>query len=572
MAFYMSPNGSDMNPGTLDLPFLTLSRAVGAARGADSGKEILLLDGEYEDARVELDERDCGLTIRPAEGGEPVLRGGIKIDGWRKVGGDLYTVVIPQEVTEDVRLLEIDGRLALRAKFPQNGRIKHRSEFPSVWMSTSMGGWDIKPTKEQLQTLIYGPEVLPDGFNWRGAELTVFHRWDASFTAVSAVDSANRLLELSPPCGHPPGAFETKEYIIWNTELGMEPGCWRFDRKERTLYYRAIACEDMRRAAAYIPRSDTVIRIRGSVKDLTIKGIVFKTTAPPMAPNEFGASGVPGAIDSDGVLSGCIFSGLTFQNIGGWGIRLNGVNVNVSVDHCGILDSGAGGIMLMSGNHCAVSSNRVERIGKTYFSSIGVYVQGEGCEITGNMLDELPYTGIAYGLIPARGCGCKIEGNRVANAMRVLNDGAGIYATHSHGGVMRGNIVKNIPQSGNLDSSRNGLYLDEESENWLVEGNLTEDCTSAMMNHMASGNILRDNVFCASNGDLLISFIRCKDYTLERNTFHSFGKVTIAGRKGAVPVFERNLAYSAEGQIAQVYVGDDYSRSQPVKFNGENVL
>ncbi len=552
MSWYVSPGGNDGAPGSLTAPFRTLARAVDAAR-AGGDKEVLLFGGNYENTRVTLDACDSGLTVGRAGDGEPCLLGGVALGGWEP-DGECWVLSLPREAPEMIRMLEIDGRTASRARLP--GFLRHKSTFASKWMSTSAGGWDVQPTQAELTELVYDPGGLPEGFSgWDCAELTVFHKWDETLTGVAAHDPAKRLLTLSVPCGHPPGGFGADKYIVWNTRDGMEPGCFRHDTAARRIVYRPTPGQDMRRAEALIPLGHTVLDIRGPVRGLTVRDIAIRCASTPAAPGGFGAAGIPGAVDCVGDMTDCVFQNLSIQNVGGWGVRLRGANTNVTVRGCRLSNTGAGGILLENGSGCLIRNNRIERAGRVYPSAIGIIAQG--CDILSNTLRDLPYTGICY----SGKRGGEIARNRVTDAVNVLNDGAGIYVTFSENGVLRNNTVEDIPQSCEPDSTRNGLYLDEQCAGWLVEGNRTLNCSSAMMNHMARDNTLRRNVFTAHTGDLLVSLIRCEAYRLEDNTFHSGGTVTLAGGKGAVSAFSGNVLYGGEGGLRQVCVGDDYSRA-----------
>ena len=582
MAIYVSTKGNDDNSGTMDSPFSTLARAVEKSRERSAEtKEIYIFGGEYENTSITLDERDCGLTIAPTNKSDPViLRGGIKAGGWQDVGGGLYCLKLPDFVAGDIRALEINGRFCLRSRFPQSGCIEHVTDCPLNWTSTLGGGWDALPTVGQLTELKYDPGALPSGFDWDNAEITVFHRWDESLAGVKSHDPIKNLLVLYPECGHPISGFGVKKYIVWNTAHDMAPGCWHFDKTARKIYYNALPGEDMQVAQTYIPMHDHIIKINGKISELAIRDIGFMTASAPMVPGGFGATNISGAIDGSHGLADSDFTGLSFENVGGWGIRLwgkNGGNKNVSICDCHVKSCGAGGILLADAgegmkmhtaekNGCVIYENMVEQIGLVYFSGIGIYASC--CDVVANRLDDLPYTGIAY----VGGNGGKITGNRVKNAVRTLNDGSGIYASLCEFGVISGNVVENIFKYEDGFSQRHALYLDEGCHGWRVEDNIVTNCDDAMMNHAAKENTIRNNDFSGREGgdDLLISFARCEGYVLEKNTFSSSQAITFAGRKGAIAIFKDNILRSKTNDVRQIYIDEkDYSRSPPTKIDGE---
>ena len=581
MAIYVSPSGGDKNPGSSALPFLTLEKALETSRlGGD--KNIFLFGGEYENVSVTLDSRDNGLIIQSAEGEKAALRGGIKAVGWKNTGDDnLYSLDLPGEIAGDIPMLEINGRFCPRSKFPRTGYIEHKTECNLNWMSTLGGGWDIKPTNAQLTEMIYDPSVLPENFNWENAEVTVFHRWDESLVSVKNHDPERNLIVFDSPCGHPVGGFGVKRYIVRNTEHGMEPGSFRFDKIRRKLYYCALPGEDMRTAETYIPVRDSIIKIDSKIENLQIKNIEFRTTSAPMISGGFGAAHITGAIDGSNGLENCGFTNLSFKNISGWGIRLwgrDGGNKNISVSNCAVENSGAGGILLAESGvgmkmftaekkGCVISDNNIRGVGLIYFSGIGIYATC--CDIIGNRLNDLSYTGIAY----TGGNGGRILRNRVSNAVNILNDGAGIYAALCGEGVMRDNIIENIFDCEEYFSQRHALYFDEGCYNWLAEGNLTVNCRDAMMSHISQKCVLKNNTFVFYGGeDLLMSFARCEDFHIEKNNFYSAGSVTFAGNKNAANYFKNNNIYSMENNVRQIYINRDYTRSQPSDFDGENIF
>lgn len=110
--------------------------------------------------------------------------------------------------------------------------------------------------------------------------------------------------------------------------------------------------------------------------------------------------------------------------------------------HCDATDVGGG-------EDCVIRENRIARAGRIYYSAIGIIASG--CDILENSLSDLPYSGIC-----ASGGNTRVCGNKVYEAMKMLNDGAGIYVTFGDGGVMRGNYVAEIASTSH-NCQRHGL-------------------------------------------------------------------------------------------------------------------
>ena len=232
--FYVSPKGSDSNPGTISQPFFTMARAVEETRKNEGKKAIYVESGCYDNTHIDLDERDSGLFIGAQHSDDdkdkPVLRGGIQVTGWQQEGDGLYSLKLPQEVSADVRIIEINGALKPRTRFPETGFAKHLSKYNVAWVSTSGGGFKTMPTDEERQTLKYDPANIPQDFDWCDTEVAVIHRWDESLVCVESHDAKSHTIKFSTPCGNPPGSFEVQDFVVFNSAYNMTPGYFRVDK------------------------------------------------------------------------------------------------------------------------------------------------------------------------------------------------------------------------------------------------------------------------------------------------------------------------------------------------------
>lgn len=207
---------------------------------------------------------------------------------------------------------------------------------------------------------------------------------------------------------------------------------------------------------------------------------------------------------------------------------------------------------------CRIENNRVRHIGMVCTSAIAV--SAHCCDVIGNEISDAPYSGIAYSSSPKSrhsDTGARIEGNTVSRVMRFLNDGGAIYVTFTQNGWVRGNVICDIQQGDEPDTGRNGIYLDEQTEGWLVEKNLVVDCTHPTLNHMALRNAFRNNVFVSSCW-LKVNAIRCKEYVFERNVISARGKLIFSGNPDAITEFSNNLLYSRTGEYEQHCIDEGY--------------
>jgi len=269
--------------------------------------------------------------------------------------------------------------------------------------------------------------------------------------------------------------------------------------------------------------------------------MALSVTTTPLISGGFGAGRFAGAIDISNAVD-CNLSRLEIFNVAGQGINVQ--NGKISIERCHIHDVGACGIRAAG---CSVTDNHIHHIGLMYPSAIGLVGGGRDSVFNYNEIHDTPYTAINCG-----GHGNHIEHNHIYRAMQVLHDGGGIYCFAGQGLRLRGNFIHDIEDTGGYGSS--AYYLDERSENCIVEGNLSVGVARPSHNHMALKNTIRNNVFIF-DGDARLTFPKSSDYTLEKNVIYATGKIIFANSE-AIASLRSNLIFSSIGEIIGRQTGD----------------
>ena len=572
--FFVAPNGSDSwsgrkpvpNAGRMDGPFATLAAACNAAQemGTKRPRKVIIQSGQYFlNEPLVLTDKDSGLTIEASPGAMVNLYGGREVTGWRKDGGKFYSATLTdvRQRVWDFRALVVNGRFCRRARLPEQGFFTHQSTFNVPWMTSTGGGWKRKPTNEELITLKYNPEDLGPWLDINNAEITVYHMWDESLVGASDMDRESHILTFANPSGHPPGAFGVKKYVVWNVREGMtKPGQWYLDRTGGKIVYWPLPGEDMSKAEVFAPTIESIIRIQGTknkpAKDITIRGLVLSITTTPLKAGGFGAGRFEGAVS---ISSGrnCDLVDLEIVNVGGQGVKVSGSNLRV--EDCHVHHTGACGIKF-SGADSLIKNNYIHNVGLTYPSAIGLQGGGKDNQVSHNEIHDTPYTAINWG-----GERNRIENNLIYRAMLELHDGGGIYCFAGKRLVLRGNFIRDIPDTGGYGSS--AYYLDERSENCLVEGNLSINVARPTHNHMAKNNTIRNNVFIC-NEDARFTFPRSSDFVFEKNIVYAKGKI-VFDNTNAITTFRDNILYSTEGKV-QANKMSRYTRTGSEQLQPDN--
>lgn len=565
---YLAPNGSANGDGSSAHPLGTLVQARDAARKLPPGtaRRILVQEGAFFDTSCTLDPRDNGLTIEAVPGAKPVFYGGIPLSQWEPAGDKLVCAKLPERFQNigdvshiNIRLLVVDGKTCPRARFPETGTLEHESQFDVPWMSTTGGGWKRPPTQEELTTLKYKTGDVSATFDFKNAEVTVFHMWDESCVGVVAHDPATRILKLNPPSGHPPGAFGVKKYVVWNTREGLtRPGQWYFDREHMQIVYWPLPGQDMKKVRAIVPTQTTILAIRGNketgVHQIVLRGMGFSVTTVPLITGGFAAEAFDGALSLD-YAEDCTLRELTITQVAGHGI--NGRtqrNQGIKVENCEVGECGAGGIYL-GGRRTIIYNSHVYGVGRMFPSAVGIFRGGEQCLVSHNEVHDCSYSAINYG-----GNGNILEANLIYDCMKVLHDGAAIYLFGARNCVIRGNYARDIVDSGGYGAS--AYYLDEQSTKCIVENNFTTGVGWPSHNHMATNNIIRNNIFVVE-GDAKLTFPRSSGYGFLRNLVYATGKIRFENH-GAITNWSRNLFYSGKDTIELVSM-QDYSAQDTTK-------
>lgn len=548
---YLSVQGSDAaGDGSRKRPVATLAQVVVLSRQAGSAQcRIVAGDGIYFDTNAALTAADSGLEIVAAKGAKPAFYGGIKVGGWRAEGSGspFWVASIPGvgDGSVDFRSLVINDRFAPRARYPQTGEILHASSFPVKWMSTTKGGWERKPTEEELTTLKVVAGSLPDSLSLRNAELTIYHSWDESLVGIKQWDRKGGVITFSAPAGHPAGAFgeyveKARTFAVWNVREGMtEPGQWYLDRDAGQIVYWPLAGETLAAITAYAPVHTTVLRLEGTeaapVKDVRLKGLTFGVTTTRLLAGGFGAGLFEGALEGK-YAHGLSIEDVTARWTGGQGMRISNSD-NLRCINCTIYDVGAGGAIFNNGKNGAVSGALIHHNGRTYPSALALRVSGKSWRVHHNTLHHTPYSAIC-----GDGTDLRIEHNRFHHVMQELSDGAAIYLSAAKACVIRGNYTHDLP-----DKQVHAYYLDEQSADSLVAGNVALGVPWPIHNHMAWSCIVRDNV-CIYEGNMRLSFPNCDQFSLQRNVFACSGELIFETSYTGVSMLKNNACFSQAGQ------------------------
>jgi len=295
--YYVSPSGNDLNAGTEAAPFNTIEKARNMVRRINQTMtgDILVVvgGGEYPiDSTLVFDEKDSGtnghtVTYRAKAGETPLLTGGVKVMGWTPVPGtSLFQAIVT--AVDNFRQMYVNGSRAQRA-------VSSRPYTGKAWHYDRSGSQD---------GLILDLSPVPSYGNPGDMELVQVSNWSFHRVPVNSFTTAGpgeTAIVMEHPyfawslksTGHNRFAFKKPFYIENAYELLDTPGEWYFNRSTDTLAYWPLPGEDMSTAEVTIPKTETLIRIRGAsltekVENIRFDGLTFAYTTE-LRPSTAGA-------------------------------------------------------------------------------------------------------------------------------------------------------------------------------------------------------------------------------------------------------------------------------------------
>jgi hypothetical protein len=519
--YYVSPDGLDTNPGTLDQPFKTIQRALDAAI-AVKVKAIYLKEGIYQLEEplqiLPAHSSDEGLTITGYSKDRVVISGGREITGWRKNENGWWETEIPgvKEGKWKFRQMYVNNQLRPRARKPDHGFLRVKG-MPEGTPSTVDYHTD-------CQTFEFAEgDISGDWKNLDDVVVIVYHFWTDSHLPILSVDAGSNIVTFK----HKAGKVFTDDfsengarYIVENVFEELDaPGEWYLDRKTGKCYYYPFPEEDIEQTRIFAPVAEQLVHFAGDalnqkpVKNVHFKNLEFRYTnweLPEGNSNDMqGSASIPAAISLNGAQS-CSFTQCRFINLGTWAFELNAGCRDNLFSRNEIAYIAAGGFKVSGGSYNdhpdlltannRISQNHIHHYGQVYPSAVGILLRHtEGNIISHNLIHHGYYTGISigweWGYQRSISRDNIIEFNHIHHiGQGLLSDMGAIYTLGvSPGTIIRNNLIHDIDAN---HYGGWGIYQDEGSTHILVENNVVYNTKFAAFNiHFAKEVTVRNNIF-----------------------------------------------------------------------------
>ena len=539
--FYISPSGSDYNPGTIDQPFASLKRARDHIRelkleGLKTDVTVYLREGTYyltetlvlglEDAASE------GYSIRYSSyrGERPVISSGINMTGWIReetvlpglpanAKEKIWSASLPEGIHSFYTLFEGDSRLprAITSGF-----------FPTKAYEGN------KPNEtEDLFYLHFPPGKIKDWPNLEDVEIFILPSvpWTMNILPLEWVDVKKNIAKTRIPATYPLtdmikwAQFPKGTVWVENVFEGLDkPGKWVLDSKSRKVYLWPEG--DSPGNNIYAPALRELIRVEGKNdpegdSDVPVKGIVFdgltftQTDRGVWNEDDIGIQHDWEMLDKDNAMlrfrgaENCQVNACRFFNAGDNGIRMDLYAQYITVQNCLFHNLGQSAVMMIGygpgtkdvNKHNTVNNNYIHHCGEIYWHSqmITAWQSGENL-ISHNYIHHVPrkaicISGVRTGFFQPDGsdqreCSRSIRFNEIGGATKPQD----LYPfLHARNNIVEYNQIHNA-----LEMMGDGAAINISGAGLgnIIRYNYIHDIN----NLMATANIRCDN---AQNGTII---------------------------------------------------------------------
>ena len=545
--YYVSTSGADANPGTFAAPFRTIQRGANAAAAGDV---VMVRGGVYrETVRVPRSGSAAAPISFQAYPGEQVTVSGADVIGnWSQHRNSIYKARQGWDLGFGLNQIFLDGRMMIEARWPNTTLDVSRPVKASIDSATAVTD---AATLVSTANMTDAAMTHPAGA-WNGATIHFVpgQGW-ASQTGTVTASSPGRLTftytqrDLQAPT-------RGNAYYLTGKFTALDaPGEWFRDPADGQLYLwgpnsdnpTLHVVEAKRRAYAFDLRDRDYVNITG-----------FHIFAATIISNPNSSYLRLSKLDAK------YLSHFTLQATG-WsqpnetGIYLNGTNNSITDS---VVAYSAGHGIMIAGTNSRAENNLVRDVAYNAGDSAGIRTAGSGHVLTGNTVYNTARSAIKVSNTRQ----VRVTHNDIHDALLQTTDGGGIYtfAMDGTGSEIAYNRIHNVTSGG---WGGVGIFLDNNSTNWLVHHNVVWNVTHGMkMNYAAKFNHVLNNTLAGISSSISTSSAADFTGTVIRNNIFTKGV-----RYGIGVVAENNLKPGTDAKFVDVGRGDFQLQSTSPAIN-----
>ncbi|MCA2963008.1 MAG: right-handed parallel beta-helix repeat-containing protein [Acidobacteriaceae bacterium] len=482
-----------------------IEQARNALRTAGRAATVRIGAGDYLlDHTLQFDVREPEGSVYVAEPGARLL-GGVRVRGWQPVRDREILSRLPAAARAHVRMAEVAGLGAFRARGFGRDRMPAHSELFFNGQRMTVARWPNDGFARIAEASDTDPEDdghgrkigrLPFGFRyaedrpsqWKPDPNIWVHGywawdWADTYERVTAIHAGTRSIRTAEPHGLY-GFRKGQRYHFLNVlEELDQPGEYWLDLAANRIYFWPPA--EVRRAEVFVSTLEgPLVRVDGA-RGLRLEGFTVE------------------AGRGDGVKvqggRGVTLRGLRIRNLGNAGVTVEGGQGH-AVERCEISHTGDSAVEITGGDRATLTpgGHRVEdcdihHMGqwvRTY--NPAVKVNGVGHRVAHNAIHDAPHAGLLL-----TGNDHMIEYNDIHHLAMEKGDVGAIYLGRDYterGTVIRYNYIHDL---GGVGFGSMAVYLDDCASGATISGNLFYKLKLGAFVGGGRDNRVENNVFVA---------------------------------------------------------------------------
>jgi hypothetical protein len=351
-SLFVSPHGSDTNPGTRSSPFATLECAQKAARllAVHGSVSVLLRGGVYYlAAPLVFTAEDSGsgtatVTYEAYRSEQVVLSGGMRLNPkWEPYRGPILKAKLPVGFATDQ--LFVNGSVQPMARYPNfnpNERIFNGYAADAI-----------------------SPERVKRWADPRGGFIHAIHeyQWGSFDYRITGKDAQGNLTYEGGWQNNRPAGMHPEYRFVENIFEELDaPGEWFLDSKGGWLYYYPPVGLDLAHAVVEGVRLRHLVEFQGTqqqpVRRIVLRGLTFRHAARTFMENREPLVRSDWTIFRGGAIfcngtEDCTIEDCFLDQVGGNAVFVNNYNRRFTVRGCHIADAGANGVAFVGDRDAA---------------------------------------------------------------------------------------------------------------------------------------------------------------------------------------------------------------------------
>jgi PA14 domain/Right handed beta helix region/Protein of unknown function (DUF1565) len=484
-SFYVAVSGNDVNPGTLAQPFRTIQKC---ALVATPGTACLIRAGTYRETVRPANSGQSGLQIifKPYNNEKVLISGADVVQNWTASSGAIYKAPVAWDLGAGNNQVFVDGKMMIEARYP-NASLDLFAPWNGKFVNPRGSSFTYTIDATNVPGALTGANInLLTGPEWVIETGKITSSTTSSFTFESSGGQINDKF-YAPRNGNP--------YFIWGKRVLLDSANeWFLDpvaSNTGQLYLRTPQSDN--------PNNHTVeVKRRSYAFNLTDRSYIFvdgfqifaatiTTGDVSKSANEATAQNV--ILQNIHVRYPSHFTYVNSEE-GGWGKGRRDTGIilygrNHKLLNSTVAFSAGNGAVIAGSNHVitnniihdvgyAVTDTNTIKAGSYDFSSSGALIQNNTLYNTGRSV---------MGHIDAKAL--KILNNHLYNAGLLAND-LGMVGSPGDGGGTE--IAYNIVHDNFAPSESMGIYLDNDSSNYIVHHNIVYNVKSALAINLPTRN------------------------------------------------------------------------------------